>query len=221
MSEVITLDDGSVLDVARYPLPDGVADDGTPLNRVQLAKAFGVSENTITKWVGQGMPVVSSGQNGISYEFRLSHCYAWRQSRDEKVRAAKVKGDQLAAQAALAFRNLDDDQAEEESELTADDLRKWSEAEYHRNRVAEQRGDLVRADRVRAVLEDLFVAFGTAMDTFPDFAEMEFGLSPAQVAKVQAHCDQTRDDLRQKIAALISRPGAVLAIGAQQGELSI
>lgn len=221
MSIILTLDDGSVLDIARYPLPDGVVDDGTPLNRVQLARAFRVSENTITKWVGQGMPALSTGQNGVSYEFSLTQCYAWRQFRDEKLQASKARGDQLAAQAALAFRNLDDDQAEEEADLTADDLRKWSEAEYHRNRVAEQRGDLIRADRVRSVVEDIFVSFGTAMDTFPDFAEMEFGLSPAQVMKVQTYCDQARNDLRKKIAALTARPGAVLPIGAQQGELGV
>ena len=102
MSIILTLDDGSVLDIARYPLPDAVLDDGTPLNRVQLARAFRVSENTITKWVGQGMPALSTGQNGVSYEFSLTQCYAWRQFRDEKLQASKARGDQLAAQAALA-----------------------------------------------------------------------------------------------------------------------
>lgn len=217
----ITLDDGSVLDLARHPLPEGVEDDGTPLNRVQLARAFGVSENTITKWVSLGMPVLSGGQNGVSYEFSLRQCYAWRQNREDRLQATKARGDQLAAQAALAFRNLDDDQAEEEAALTADDLRKWSEAEYHRNRVAEQRGDLVRADRMRAALDDIFVTFGAAMETLPDFAEMEFSISPEQVEKLKNRCDQTRDEVRQKIEALFSRPGAVIALGTRQGELPV
>ena len=221
MSEPLTLGDGSVLDVAAYPLPGGLVDDGTLLNRVQLARAFSVSENTITKWVSQGMPVMSEGQNGVSYEFRLSHCWAWRAARDEKARAAKAQGDQMAAQAALAFRNLDDDQAEAEAELTADDLKKWSEAEYHRNRVAEQRGDLVRADRVRAALEDIFVAVGAEMDTLPDFAEMQFGLSAAQVAQVQERCDQLRLEMRRKIEALLARGGSVIALGAVQGEMNL
>ncbi|WP_017999916.1 terminase small subunit [Paracoccus sp. N5] len=221
MSLTITLADGSVLDVARYPLPDGVVDDGTPLNRAQLAKAFGVSENTITKWLSQGMPVESAGQNGVSYEFRLGHCWAWRQDRDDRSRAAKLRGDQLAAQAALAFRNLDDDQAEEEAELTADDLRKWSEAEYHRNRVAEQRGDLLRADRMRPLLEDLVVAFGTAMDNLPDFAEMNFGLSPAQVAQMQDYCDQVRGEARRLIEERLARGGAVIALNGRQSEMEL
>lgn len=220
MSLSITLADGSVLDVARYPLPDGVIDDGTTLNRAQLAKAFQVSENTITKWLGLGMPVESAGQNGVSYEFRLSHCWAWRQDRDERSRAAKQRGDQLAAQAALAFRNLDEDRAEDEADLTADDLRKWSEAEYHRNRVAEQRGDLVRADRFRTLIEDIFVTFGAEMDTLPDFAEMEFGLSAQQVSKLQDRCDQMREEVRRQIEATLSR-NAVVKISGRQGEMDL
>jgi phage terminase Nu1 subunit (DNA packaging protein) len=221
MSERLTLGDGSVLDVAAYPLPSGVVDDGTLLNRVQLARAFGVSENTITKWVSLGMPVMAEGQNGVSYEFRLSHCWAWRADREERSRSTKLRGDQLAAQAALAFRNLDDDQAEAEAELTADDLRKWSEAEYHRNRVAEQRGDLVRADRVRAALEDIFVAVGAEMDTLPDFAEMQFGLSAAQVGQMQERCDQLRMEMRRRIEELLTRGGSVIALGVAQGEMNL
>jgi phage terminase Nu1 subunit (DNA packaging protein) len=188
---------------------------------VQLARAFSVSENTITKWVSLGMPVLSGGQNGVSYEFSLRQCYAWRQNREERLQAAKARGDHLAAQAALAFRNLDDDQAEEEAALTADELRKWSEAEYHRNRVAEQRGDLVRADRMRAALDDILITFGSAMETLPDFAEMEFSISPDQVEKLKKRCDQTRDEVRQKIEALFARSGTVIALGTRQGELSV
>ena len=217
----ITLDDGSVLDLDRYPLPEGVVDDGTPLNRVQLSRAFQVSENTITKWVSQGMPVLSGGQNGVSYEFSIRQCYAWRMHREERLQASKARGNELAAQAALVFRNLDDDQAEQEAELTADDLRKWSEAEYHRNRVAEQRGDLIRADRARALIEDIFVIFGAAMETLPDFCEMEFGLGAQQVEAVKLRCDQTRDEMRQKIGALLARGGAVVTMTGKQREMEI
>lgn len=215
MSSTVTLADGSVLDVSRHPLPDGVEDDGTPLNRAQLARAFGVSENTVTKWLGQGMPALSTGANGVAYEFSLSHCWAWRQDRDDRSRAAKARGDELAAQAALAFRNLDDDQAEAEAGMTPGELRQWSEAEYHRNRVAEQRGDLVRVDRMRALIEDVFVTFGAEMDTLPDFAEMEFGLSVEQVTKLQARCDQMRLEVRRLITAGLGQSSVVPLSGRQ------
>ena len=46
-----------MLDVACHPLSDGVTDDGTRLNRSQLARAFGVSENTVARWIGLAMSV--------------------------------------------------------------------------------------------------------------------------------------------------------------------
>lgn len=214
----VLLDDGRALDVGRWPLPEGIADG--VLNRSQLARAFNVSENTITKWAGLGMPVLSDGQNGVAYEFQLSHCYAWKQDRDAGLRSAKQRGDELAAQAALAFRNLDDDQADEEAGMSAAELRQWSEAEYHRNRVAEQRGALVRADRVRTLIEDIFVAFGAEMDTLPDFAEMEFGLSPAQVAKLQDRCDGMRAEVRRQIEAVLGR-SSVVRLGGRQAEMDL
>lgn len=218
MSDLITLADGSVLDVARYPLP-GDLTDATPLNRTQLATAFRVSENTISKWIGQGMPVLSEGQNGVAWEFRLSHCWAWRQHRDEDLRQAKRQGDQLAAQAALAFRNLDDDQAEAEGGLNAKQLRELAEADYHRNRAAELRGDLVRSDRVRTVIQDIFVSVRTSITTLPDFAEREFGLSNADVEKLQRRCNDVLVEIRQKIEGEVDarRGDTVQMIADQEG----
>ena len=216
MSSHITLADGGVLDVGAWPLPEGV-EDGI-VNRSQLAIAFGVSENTITKWLQSGMPVLSAGQNGISYEFKLSHCWAWKQSRDDEARRAKRKGDQLAAKAAMAFRNLESDASEEETVLTAADVRAWSEAEYARNRVAVQRGDLLRADRVQSVLEDMLVGFRTAITTLPDWAEVELGLEADAVARLQTRCDQVLKDCRTEAEKIIPRQAQVIAIGAENAQ---
>nr|WP_225612043.1 DUF1441 family protein [Paracoccus sp. PAR01] len=220
VSHLITLADGEVLDVSAWPLPDGVED--FVLNRSQLAKAFTVTENTITKWMGQGMPALSEGQNGVAYEFQLSHCHAWRQARDDKARHRKQRGDQIAAQAALAFRNLDADQEEAEAGLTAEEVRKWSQAEYERNRLAEQRGDLIRADRTRAVMEEVLVMTATSLETLPDYLEMKFGLSTEQVAQVVERTDQLRDEIKAKIDDLLRRPASVVAFGGgRQGEMDI
>ncbi len=197
MDTLVTLTDGSVLDTALYPLPDGLSDG--VMNRAQLAIAFNVSENSVTKWVGQGMPVLTAGQNGVSYEFQLSHCYAWRRTRDEQSRATKATRDAHAMQASLAFRNLDEEQEEEEGGLTAKQLREWSEAEYHRNRVAEQRGDLVRASRVQELLEDLCGITRTSLSTLPDHLERELGLNADEVQRVQKHCDALLLKIRERI----------------------
>lgn len=220
MPDLVTLADGSVLDVARWPLPEGAVDG--LLNRAQLATAFGVSENTISKWMTLGMPVSAAGQNGVAYEFRLSHCWAWKQDRDAATRAARDRGDALAAQAAMAFRNLDEDQAEEEATLTADEIRKWADAEYARNKVAEQRGNLVRRDRMNDLLEDVLVAFQGSMQNLPDFCEREFGLTPAQVEVLQGRVDEVLVDARKRMDRAMQVTGAVVPITrGEQGTLGI
>lgn len=221
MIQLVTLSDGSVLDVSLYPLPDGL-EDGV-LSRVQIARAFNVSENTVTKWTSHGMPVESEGSNGTAYEFRYSHCYAWRMHRDASLRADKARGDQIAAQAAMQFRNLDTDQEEVEGTLTAKDLREWSEAEYHRNKAAQQRGDLVRSDRTRALLEGLLVNVRMAIDTLPDFMEREFGLTSRQVAQAQERCDEVLIEMQTTIARDHLGAGRVVPLGddARQSDLLV
>ncbi|MVO14819.1 terminase small subunit [Parasedimentitalea huanghaiensis] len=206
MSEQIELESGEVLDLSLYPLPDGIEDE--TFNRDHLARAMAVSVVTITKWVDAGMPVNSRGGNGTSYEFLFSHCYAWRKWREggeAKERAEKLNS---AAQKAMLFINDDEDQ--ENANLSAKEVREWSEAMIIRNKAAEQRGDLVRRMHVEAVLDHVLVSFRNAVMNFPDWLEQEFGLSPHQVDKAQKFCDGILDDTRHKISESGFRPAEIV-----------
>ena len=76
--------------VEQYPLPKTV--DDVVLNRDDLAQAMGVSINTVSQWIGNGMPVLQEGGNGKAYELRLSQCWAWRQATQaaEERRSAEI-----------------------------------------------------------------------------------------------------------------------------------
>ena len=165
-----------------YPLPEEIED--AVLNRSQIALALQVSENTITRWISQGMPVEEEGSNGREYQFQLSHCYAWRVERDAQQREARKKADAVAAQMSLLFRNND---AEDPNEglLSAEDVIKESQADVARNKAAELRRELVRAHRMRSTMEEVMMAFRNHAITIVDFAEMEFGLEPEGVEKFQ------------------------------------
>jgi phage terminase Nu1 subunit (DNA packaging protein) len=201
MGTQIELADGTVLDLAAYPLPEGV-EDGV-LNRAQVARAFNVSENTVGKWIGQGMPVEAQGQNGVGYELRLSHCYAWKMARDAARAEERARSDQIAAQAALAFLNLDAEEDERPS-LTAKQMKELSEAEFRRNQLAEQKGELVRANRVREVFEHILGAVRANVTTVADYAEREFGLTPAQVEKLDARCADLLRSMRSEIEEVLA-----------------
>jgi phage terminase Nu1 subunit (DNA packaging protein) len=191
--------------VLRHDLAPG-GEDGV-LNRTNLARALATSQNTISDWVGKGMPYLSEGKNGHAWQFHLSACWQWLQEVRGDERRRQEDADRIAAQAAQSFLNLD---ADEDFEMTPRYLREISEAEWHRNRVAEQRGDLVRAERVRAVLEQIFTSVQRGLVTLPDFAERELSLDRAAAATLERRCMSVLREIRQDIEAQIDRPGEVV-----------
>lgn len=219
MSNVITLVDGGQLNVSNWPLPDGV-EDGI-FNRAQLATILDVSENTITAWLRAGMPAQSAGSNGTAYEFRLSHCWAWKSQRDEDAKQVRSRADQAAAQAALVFRNLGVDEEEEQRGLTASEVQAWAQAEYARNRAAEQRGQLVRVDQVSAVMDDILSAVRRTFVTLPDWMEMEFGLTPDQVAKAETYLLNALSGLQADCRGLSKPSGSVIGLDGRQVEMTV
>lgn len=185
----------------RFPLPPEVEDQ--VVNRTQLAKALNASEPTLSKWLAKGMPCIQEGGNGRDYEFQLSDCYAWRMAVLEEDRAAKARADAAAAQLAMQFAN-DEAIDEAEARLSPREVREQSEAQLIRMRAAEARGDLVRTERVRTVFEGMLERVRVTLITMPDFAEREFGLTPAQVEVLERRCFGAMTDLRQMLEELIT-----------------
>lgn len=211
---MLTLKNGTVLDLARYPLPDSVAD--VPMNRGQIARAMGVSEPTISAWINEGMPVATKGGNGQAYEFQPSHCWAWRLHRTEQDRAAEDQANEAAEQMRMAFANLDPDQADAERGLTPKQIREVAAADYERSRAAELRGELVRVDRVRELQEKQMIDFRQAIMTLPDFAEQEFALTPAQAKKLQDRCEGALDELGMTLRRLLPEGSSAPAMSLDQ-----
>lgn len=195
---MITLADGSVLDVAAFPLPDEIADE--VMNRGQIARALNVSEPTITTWIGEGLPVLTKGGNGQAYEFQLSQCYAWRMHRKSGEERQRAAADESAAQMRMLFQNMDGDVAEDHAEWSPKQIREASLAELERMRAAEARGDLVRSDRVLRLLEEMLTTIRQTVMTLPDYAEQEFGLSARQSDQMQGRCEDLLVELRNALA---------------------
>ncbi|MBR9893322.1 terminase small subunit [bacterium] len=191
----------------RFPLPEGQTD--ITVNRRQCATALDVSEPMITRYLDQGLPVLSRGSNGQAYEFQLSEVYAWKMSRDAEVRRQDEAAEQAAMQMRLLFRNdgEDDDGA---GALTAQEIAQEADADYKRNKAAELRGELTRTARVREVFEEVLVEFRNQVTTLVDFAEMEFSLKPDQVEKMQRRCDAALVAARHNLDR--SYPGTVASL---------
>lgn len=196
MTETITLMDGEVLDLSLYPLPEGIEDD--VFNVDLMAKAMGVSTVTLGKWIDQGMPVQKQGGNGQSYELKFSQCFAWRKWKENQDRSAKRSMERRAEQKAMLF--LGDDSAAPASTLSAKEIREWSEAELLRNKLAEQKGQLVRVAPVQDLLDGLMVTLCNGLANAPDYLEQEFSLSPPQVVKAQVYFDNLLAEINKQIS---------------------
>lgn len=208
----ITLENGEVLDLSAYPMPEGSEDE--VLNRDQLARAMGTSVVTISKWVDEGMPVAQRGGNGQAYQFVYSHCRAWRLWRDGKDQQERREKDDRARQFSMEW--LGDDEGRADQMLTPKQVKEWSEAELIRNRAAEQRGELVRSAQMQDVLDRVLVSFRTAVMNLPDWLEQEFSLSPHQVDKAQRFCDGILSEARRQISDAGFAAGDVVSIERRQ-----
>ena len=195
-----------------FPLPDGMPDDVMTLG--ELAQALDISEPTIKRYIQRGMPVASHGGNGRAYEMRLSECWAWKNwvDREEVERRRKVS--ETIGQMRMLFRN-DQDQEPGGEHMSARQIAEESDAEIKRLKAAQLRGELLPTDRVRDALERALVGFRNGMITLPDFAEIELGLGPEDVDKLQSWVDGVLNDLELRLGDAVGPEGSVLTLSAE------
>lgn len=183
--------------VARYPLPDGVED--CVMNREELADALATSMNTITAWIGAGMPVEQHGGPGKAYELRLSHCWAWRQAkkRDEDLRSEKVR----AATAAMRLALVGGTSGDSIEALDPKTRREILAAQMADEAFQRERNQLLRRDDVRELLDQLLAMVRDVMEAAPDQVERVAALSPKAVDQLVEICDGLVDEFGRKIDA--------------------
>ena len=225
MGVVVVVDDGELTnDQAqladlreKHPLPDDV--DDAVVNLAQLAVAMNVSGNTVSKWITAGLPQLEGGGNGREYQFRLADCYAWRMDRDVAEQARRAGADRAASQMALLFQNEDEDSPT--AGMTPKAIKEMAEADYAFKRAAEQRGELVRADRVRLLFEDVAILVRQGITSVVDYAEKEYALTPEQVEALQRRMDQILIQMRIDLGAVVTPRGEVQAIRPEQDALNV
>nr|WP_323779570.1 terminase small subunit [Amylibacter sp.] len=157
------------------------------LNRGQIAQCFNVSENTINKWVGKGMPVETEGGNGVAYEFRFSECEQWFKEAQKAAAAEKAAANEFVAQRRMEFLGVEKDDAR--AGFTPAQMRELAQAELVWMQAAKQRGALVPTDEMVELLDTVFSEMRAGLDGLPDWLEREFSLSGEGVAAVIKYND--------------------------------
>lgn len=177
-------------------LPPGVED--VVLNRAQLASALNKSEPTITAWLREGLPFISAGTNGKSYEFQLSDCWRWVQAKEAEAEARRTSADAAVMQMRLALvggTEADPD----ELNLSPKQRRELYEAEQAFNVTAEARQALVKRQEVVGMLEDVLLTVRDAVTALPDRLEREAGLTGKPLDLAITICDQVLAEAQKRM----------------------
>jgi len=179
------------------------------LNRAQLAQIFDVSENTIDKWRGKGMPVEVEGGNGVAYGFNYSACLAWHDGAQAQAASERKAADGFIAQKRMEFLGLQKD--DKKAGLNAAEMRALAQAELVWMQAAKARGSLIQVDDVVELLDAVFTELRAGLDGMPDWLEREFELSGEDVEKAVAYNDEILKTIKEKIAqAALYDPAPVI-----------
>ncbi|NKX74997.1 terminase small subunit [Rhodobacteraceae bacterium R_SAG3] len=190
-------------------MSDTVGGDEPLLNRAQIAQIFNVSENTIDKWRGKGMPVEVEGGNGVAYGFLFSACKEWFDESQARAAAEKRAADDFVAQQRMAFLGID--KKDQKAGLSPAQMRELAQAELVWMQAAERRRSLVQVDEMVELLDLVFGEVRAGLDGLPDWLEREFSLSGEDVERVVAYNDGILRAIKVAIeaAALGERPEVV------------
>ncbi|WP_020594128.1 DUF1441 family protein [Kiloniella laminariae] len=157
------------------------------LNKEQISRAFNVSKPTVDNWIENGMPFVSKGTNGKSYEFDLDACIAWKKGQDQKESREAAERDRMIGQTRLdlmgsSFQDLD-------LSIDPKQYKELLNLARERRLIEEQMGRLVRVSDVESALMDVLRAVSEQLQALPDFLEKRCFLAADHVARVQDQID--------------------------------
>ncbi|PLW79080.1 terminase small subunit [Cohaesibacter celericrescens] len=184
-----------MVDIAKYPLPDGV--DDVVLNREMLADALQVSPPTIDTYRKSGMPVITEGSNGRSYEFQLSACFAWISERKDIERSEDEQRKAAVRQMSLAL--LGKDESDPHAGLTEKQKKDLFAAEREYMALARERGEMMMRSSVVNMMIEVLQVYRDGLGILPDRLARECGLKPDQVEKAAAACDAMLQESADKV----------------------
>ena len=170
-------------------------------NVEETAAFFSVSVPTIRAWIRDGMPVRERGANGVAYRIDLRAAHAWRQERLEREREAEAEKRRRDAELQAELFGADQ-LAPSVERISPAEQAQLIAAELNATKLAEKRGELVRALDLQIELARLLRIVSNKLRAVPDDLARRFGWSDAETDQVQAAIDDMLHDLADQIENL-------------------
>ncbi|MCP4932724.1 MAG: terminase small subunit [bacterium] len=180
---------------AVHPLPDGLVDQ--IVNRDELASGLDKSHVMIDRYRKGGMPVLSEGGNGRSYEFQLHDCWAWYHGMNAHRTAQKDETQQQMDLLRRALLGTDYD--EDMLRLTPKQQAEEYEAQRRYAESALVQGTLVRVSEQVLLLTTVFGILRQQLLGLPDIMERQVGLTPDQAATMDMVAKDTLASIHDKL----------------------
>ncbi len=147
------------------------------VNKAELARTFGVSEPTVSKWLVEGAPFVKGGSNGVAYEFDVDAVKAWRDEVEQRER-------DLASEREAAIRQkqaeLFGEQTFMPEGMSQDDIGKYLDNLRLFEVVKRQRGEVIERAVVRNEFQAVFNVLRQHVLGWATTLSKTAGLSPEQ-----------------------------------------
>lgn len=182
--------------VARFPLPAGVPD--AVLNKSELADFFAVSLPTLDAWIKAGLPALSEGTNGRSWEFQASAAWAWKCARDEGDRLKTTEAQ--AAIEAMRLALVGGKAGDSIRALAPKDRQQLYDVEATFEKLKRERNQSLDRDEVSVVMTDLLRIVRDSISMLPDTLERTLGLDGKGVDMAVEHCDDILSELERAVA---------------------
>lgn len=170
----------------KYRLPKGVKN--IVVNRDELASGLNKSTVMIDRYRKGGMPVLTAGGSGTSYEFQLHDCWAWYHGMKDSEVAIKNEAQQTMDLLRRALVGGDDDDA---IALTPLQRAQEYEAMTKYQAAALMQGTLTRSAEMTMLLEGVFGILRRQILSLPDVMERRVGLSPEQSETMEIVAKET------------------------------
>lgn len=149
-------------------------------NKAEVAAFFGISVNTVEKWLQRGAPVVQKGERGVPWCLDLLEVALW------KYAPRPVTGPEGEVDPSL---------------LPPKDRKDWYESEIKRRDLQVRDGELIPADEVSRAVSTAFAGIAQSIRSMPDDLERRFALDPEIVEAVTVAIDDHLDALAERLTA--------------------
>lgn len=172
------------------------------LTLTEAAQLADVSTVTVKKWIDEDpeFPLGQRGRNGRHYEIPAIEFVAWFVRREQSLAESEAARRERVQQMRLEL--FGDPVAElTDKGMSARDVQAEIEAQRRAMQLAAERGDLVRAAKMREALEDAFGEFRNQAMQLADRLGRELDLDHAGRTRTRELCRQMLTSLAHNLGA--------------------